>query len=63
MNHVSSVATSKNNNNILFVTSHHDHTVQKIEVDHDTPSVEVKLSIGKLGIKTAGEAGEVPAVI
>ena len=61
MNHVSSVATSKNNNNILFVTSHHDHTVQKIEVDHDAPSVEVKLSIGKLGIKTAGEAGEVPA--
>ena len=61
MNHISSLATSKNNNNVLFITSHHDHKVQKIEVDHDTPSAEVKVTIGKLGIKTSGEAGEVAA--
>jgi len=61
LNSIFSIRSSSDDDDIIYVTSNHSHTLQKIEIDIPNGSYEVLLTAGKRGAKTSGDPGTVAA--
>ncbi len=61
LNSISSIRASSDDDDVVYVTSFHSHTLQKIELDPPNGSYNVLLTAGKAGSKTTGDPGTVAA--
>jgi hypothetical protein len=61
VNGITALRASSDEDNVVFVTSKHSNTIQKIELTPATAEYDVILTVGRYGTKTTGDPGTVEA--